>query len=177
AHLRALPHRWLCVRGLCAGGLRGRRVLLPLSPPQAGAVGGGRGRGPSPGDHPHDGQRGHLQGLLLPPVQHRHLLQLLGPGGSPPARPPADNARPGVLLRPGGRQRLRQHAHQLLGSQLPAGHPDHAPPGTVPPPAVHRLRPPRHVPGRRLHGPQPPGGLPPAAVPLPPAHQCGEHGG
>uniref|UniRef100_A0AAY5KDQ3 Shisa N-terminal domain-containing protein n=1 Tax=Esox lucius TaxID=8010 RepID=A0AAY5KDQ3_ESOLU len=93
-------------------------------------------------------------------------------GASP--RPPAHDADPGLLLSPPGRQCLRQHAHQLLRAQLPAGHPDHAPPGTVHPPPIHRLRHPPHVPTTGgVSGPQP-GGLQTAAVPLSPADQCGQ---
>ncbi|KAG7487279.1 hypothetical protein MATL_G00021620 [Megalops atlanticus] len=50
AHLRALPDRGRGLRGLRPAGLRRRRVLLPLPPAQAGAVGrGGGGGGAEPG--------------------------------------------------------------------------------------------------------------------------------
>uniref|UniRef100_A0AAQ4PA66 Shisa family member 2b n=1 Tax=Gasterosteus aculeatus aculeatus TaxID=481459 RepID=A0AAQ4PA66_GASAC len=126
-----LPDRGLGVCGFRPGGLRGRRVLLPLPPSQAGTVLGRcrgrrrrrRGQRPPLGDHPYDGQCGDLQGLLLTPVQHGHVVQLLRPAHRPPRRPHAGS---GLLLPAPRRQRLRQHAHQLLRAQLPAGHANHA---------------------------------------------------
>lgn len=173
AHLCALPDRGLCVRGLHPGGLRGRCVLLPLPEAQAGAVIRGRNRKwvwqrATPGDHPHDGQHQHLQGLVIASVQHGNLVQLLRPGCCAPPHRPRPDASAGLLLLAPRRQRLRQHAHQLLRAQLSAGHADHASSRTVPAPTVHRLCPPR-VPSRRLPGR--PGRVQTPPIPLPSTHQ------
>jgi len=116
AHLRAVPDRGLGVRSVHPGGLSGRRVLLPLPPPQTGTVirrcdGRRSGRWPPPGNHPDDVQRGDLQGFIVPPVQYSHLFQLLCPAHCPPPWSPGSHAGPGLLLPAPRCQRLRQHAH------------------------------------------------------------------
>ena len=173
AHLRALPDRGLCVRSLHPGGLCGGRVLLPLPPAQTGALVRRRvrrrsRRGSPLGDHPHDGQRGDLQRFIVPPVQHGHVVQLLRPARRASPGSPSPHAGSGLLLPAPWCQRLRQHAHQLLRAQLPAGHADHASPGTVPAPTVHRLRPPC-VHHHSLPGPHS-GRIQTPPVPLPASH-------
>lgn len=167
AHLRALPDRGLGLRGVRFVGFGGRRVLLPLPPTQTGAQ---RGRRSSPGVHPHD----DLEGLVVASVQHGHVVQLLRPAPSAQDHPGSGSrahfAHTGLVLPAAGRQRLRQHAHELFGPELPTGYTDHAPPGPVPAPAVHRVRPRGLAPAGLLGSHA--GHVQGATVPLPTAHEC-----
>ncbi len=144
-HLRALPDRRLGLRCLRAGGLCCCRVLLPLSPSQTGAfirrwLRRRVQQHPRPWDDSHDGQHRYVARLILPPVEHGHLLQLLSSAGRPPSRPYAP--RPGLVLPPSGRQRLFEHAYQLLSAKLPASHSNPSSPRPVSTSSVHRIRPP-----------------------------------
>lgn len=142
-------------------------MLLSLSPTQTRTCLRGWA---SPGVHPYD----DLQGLLLPSVEHSHLVQLFSPTRhhSPYPRHCSSPhfAHPGLMLPSSRCQRICQHAHQLLCVELPAGDADHAPPGSVPASSIHRLRPPSLThPG--LPGPYA-GCLQAPAVSISSAHKC-----
>ncbi len=94
---------------------------------------------------------------------------------APPAAPrpaPAPSApRPGLVLPPAGRQRLREHAYQLLSAKLPASHSNPFSPRPVYTSSVHRIRSPCFSGSclpRSLSS-----GLPPIAVSVPSTNQHG----
>lgn len=137
-HLRAVPHRWLSVRCLHHPRVSRCRMLLPMSTSKAGSPAEQSPRGQPPdGDHPHDSQCQHFQGLILSSVQHRCQLQFqceLGGPGSP------DEITDQLLLARGNHEQcVCQHAHKFLSTQLSAGHPDRTPPRAVPAYSICRL--------------------------------------
>lgn len=147
-HLRALPDRRLSFRGIRAGGLRCCRVLLPLSTSQTGAYVRRQLRRrvqqrPCPRDDSHDGQHRYVTRLVLPSIEHGHLVQLFGSSRRSPSRTRPHATRPSLVLPAARRQRVREHAHQLLSAKLPAGHSNSSSPRPVLASSVHRFCPPR----------------------------------
>lgn len=136
-HLCAFPDCGVGLCGIRLARLGGCCVLLSLPSTQTRTCFRGWA---SPRVHSYD----DLQGLLVPSVKHSHLVQLFSstrhnsPCPCPCSRP--HFAHPGLMLPAARRQCLRQHAHQLLCVELPAGDADHAPPGSVPASSIHRLR-------------------------------------
>lgn len=170
AHLCAFPDCGVGLRGVRLARLGGCCVLLSLPPTQTRTYLRGWA---SPGVHPHD----DLKGILLPSVEHSHLVQLFSPAQRHSSYPWSCSrphfARPGIVLPAARCQCLRQHAHQLLCVKLPAGNADHASPGSVPASSVHRLRPPSLThPG--LPGPYA-GCLQGPAVSISSTYECDEH--
>lgn len=130
-HLRAVSHRWLCVRCLHHPWVPRSGLLLQMSTAKAGSPAEQSPRGqPADGDHSHDSQCQHFPGFILSSVQHRCQFQLQcelrGPGS------PDEITDQLLLARGNHEQCVCQHAHKFLCTQLSAGHPDRTPSGTVP---------------------------------------------
>ncbi|CAF92342.1 unnamed protein product, partial [Tetraodon nigroviridis] len=174
AHLRALPDRGLRVRGLCPGWLRGGRVLLPLPEAQTGTVVGGEERAAGAGS-------GRL--LETIPMMASTSTSRGSSSRQSSTATSSSSSAPVAAPRPAGPALVRAQASCCLPPDasvfvnmptnfsvlnLPAGHADHASPGTVPAPPVHRLRPPRAAAGRL---PGRPGRVQVPPIPVPSAHQ------
>lgn len=175
-HLRAFPDRRLGLRGLRAGGLRCGRVLLPVSPSQTRAFIRRRLRRsiqqrPRPRDDPYDGQHRYVARLVLPPIEHGHLLQLFGSASRSTSRTRPTTTGPSLVLPAAGRKRLRKHAYQLLSAKLPASHSNSPSSRTVSTSSVYWIRSPCFSSSclPRSHS----SGLSPIAVSVPSANQRG----